>query len=93
MEYCSVGSVGDIMEILKRALTEPEISAICWHMLNGLKYLHENKKIHRDIKPDNVLLNTKGEPKLGKKTSKEFNYVGSTHNVFSEKLILVFRGC
>lgn len=33
--------------------------------LKCLRYLHASKKIHRDLKPANVLLNRKGELKIG----------------------------
>lgn len=65
MEYCALGSVGDIMEVIKRPLSEKCIAAICYNVLLGLDYLFQNRKIHRDIKPDNILLTEKGEPKLG----------------------------
>lgn len=66
MEFCGIGSMGDIMQVTKRSLTEPELATICRFMLEGLQYLHEERnQIHRDIKPDNVLLNAKGEAKLG----------------------------
>ena len=32
--------------------------------MDGLAFLHNHKRIHRDIKPGNILLNTKGEVKI-----------------------------
>jgi serine/threonine protein kinase len=65
MEYCAVGSVSDAMNITNRTLTEEQIATVCRDILNGLDYLETNRKIHRDIKPHNILLNSKGEAKIG----------------------------
>jgi serine/threonine protein kinase len=66
MEYCSGGSITDIMGKLRKPLNEQQIALICESTLRGLDYMHSTGKIHRDIKPDNILLNSAGEAKLGK---------------------------
>jgi serine/threonine kinase 3 len=66
IEYCAAGSVADMMRYCQSNMTEPEIAVICRGALSGLHYLHERRQIHRDIKAGNILLNTRGEPKLGK---------------------------
>lgn len=45
-------------------LTEEEIATIVQSTLKGLEYLHFMRKIHRDIKAGNILLNTEGHAKL-----------------------------
>ncbi|OWK04150.1 hypothetical protein Celaphus_00016412, partial [Cervus elaphus hippelaphus] len=45
-------------------LTEDEIATILKSTLKGLEYLHFMRKIHRDIKAGNILLNTEGHAKL-----------------------------
>ncbi|KAJ8985851.1 hypothetical protein NQ317_006223, partial [Molorchus minor] len=64
MEYCGAGSVSDIMRLRKKTLTEDEIAAILSDTLKGLEYLHLRRKIHRDIKAGNILLNSEGYAKL-----------------------------
>jgi len=64
MEYCGAGSVSDIMRLRKKTLTEEEIATVLSDTLKGLEYLHLRKKIHRDIKAGNILLNNEGHAKL-----------------------------
>jgi len=64
MEYCGAGSVSDIMRITDKTLTEDQIAVVLKDALKGLVYLHSLRKIHRDIKAGNILLNDKGEGKL-----------------------------
>lgn len=64
MEYCGAGSVCDLMAICEKTLTEEQIAVIMKMSLKGLEYLHANKKIHRDIKSGNILLNHEGDCKL-----------------------------
>ncbi|XP_060873154.1 serine/threonine-protein kinase 3-like [Metopolophium dirhodum] len=64
MEYCGAGSVYDIMRLRKKTLSEDEIATILSDTLKGLEYLHLRRKIHRDIKAGNILLNSEGHAKL-----------------------------
>ncbi|XP_016330464.1 mitogen-activated protein kinase kinase kinase kinase 5-like [Sinocyclocheilus anshuiensis] len=63
MEYCGGGSLQDIYHVTG-PLSEQQIAYVCREMLQGLDYLHGQKKIHRDIKGANILLNDHGEVKL-----------------------------
>ncbi|KCV72453.1 STE/STE20/MST protein kinase [Fonticula alba] len=64
IEYCGAGAVSDVMRIHRSPLTEKQIAVICRDALNGLVYLHGLRKIHRDIKAGNILLNSQGVAKL-----------------------------
>lgn len=57
---------GCLTEILGPEINFPEthIAYVCKNILNALSYLHHNNRLHRDIKSDNVLLNSQGEIKL-----------------------------
>jgi serine/threonine kinase 3 len=64
MEYCGAGSVSDIMRLRKKTMTQEEIATVLCDTLKGLEYLHRRKKIHRDVKAGNILLNNEGHAKL-----------------------------
>lgn len=56
MEYCPDGSLTDL--ILRGDLDESKIRLIFSQLASGLKHLYKHRVIHRDLKPDNILLST-----------------------------------
>jgi len=45
-------------------MPEEEIAFVCLQVLNALDYLHQLNRVHRDLKSDNVLMNSQGAFKL-----------------------------
>eukprot|EP00281_Chroomonas_sp_CCMP1168_P004920 CAMPEP_0206270382 /NCGR_PEP_ID=MMETSP0047_2-20121206/32837_1 /ASSEMBLY_ACC=CAM_ASM_000192 /TAXON_ID=195065 /ORGANISM="Chroomonas mesostigmatica_cf, Strain CCMP1168" /LENGTH=163 /DNA_ID=CAMNT_0053699017 /DNA_START=1 /DNA_END=489 /DNA_ORIENTATION=+ len=64
MEYCNAGSVSDLMEAANMTLSEELVACVCAASLKGLEYLHSLRRIHRDIKAANIMLNESGEAKI-----------------------------
>ncbi|RCK60428.1 Sporulation-specific protein 1 [Candida viswanathii] len=64
MEYCAGGSCSDLLKFHKK-LPEDVVGYIIKRVLMGLRYLHLEHKVHRDIKLANVLLTETAEVKLG----------------------------
>ena len=67
MEYMGGKSLEAVYKnLLTRGgrLSEKVLGKVAESVLRGLSYLHEKKIIHRDIKPQNILLNEQGEVKL-----------------------------
>jgi serine/threonine protein kinase len=64
MEFCDAGSASAAMSKLHSGLSEPVIRAILSQSLLGLRYLHEQRVIHRDVKAGNILLKSTGQAKL-----------------------------
>lgn len=107
MEYC-IGSVADILEgdffnhhlpflVHKKPLKEEEIACIVRDVLCGLDYLHQTKKIHRDIKAANILLTDAGEVKIGDFGSASFlspanSFVGTPFWIAPEVILAMEHG-
>ncbi|KAI9282256.1 kinase-like domain-containing protein [Sporodiniella umbellata] len=54
LDYCNQGDFNSLM--CGRGLDSKEVHAYFKQLLNGVKYLHDAGVAHRDLKPDNLLL-------------------------------------
>ncbi|KAL3849180.1 hypothetical protein ACJIZ3_011062 [Penstemon smallii] len=63
MEYMAGGSVADLIQP-NQPLDEPSIASILRDLLHAVEYLHNEGKIHRDIKAANILLTENGDVKV-----------------------------
>ncbi|EGR30385.1 protein kinase domain protein, partial [Ichthyophthirius multifiliis] len=63
LEYCERG---DLYQYLKhkKVLDEQEAKQISYELAQGLKYLHHNQIIHRDLKLGNILLTSENAVKI-----------------------------
>jgi len=64
MEFCDAGSCSKMMNKMGDGFREEEIAAVLHQVLQGLEYLSKARKMHRDIKADNLLLKSSGEVKI-----------------------------
>lgn len=63
MEYMAGGSVADLLQS-GPPLDEMSIACISRDLLHAIEYLHNEGKIHRDIKAANILLTENGDVKV-----------------------------
>jgi serine/threonine-protein kinase len=56
MELCAGGSVGAYQSRRGGKLPLDEVARIALDAMTGLAYAHERKFVHRDLKPDNLLM-------------------------------------
>lgn len=57
----------DLLELTERRseeITPEEVVRITKRMLPAIKYIHDSEMLHRDISPDNILIDETGEPIL-----------------------------
>ena len=47
------------------ALDPATVRSFMYQLLKGTAFCHENRVLHRDLKPQNLLINKKGELKIG----------------------------
>lgn len=75
-EFMNAGTLKDLTKA--RPIPENILGRITEQVLKGLAYLHKQHFIHRDIKPTNLLVNTKGQVKIA-----DFGVSNRTEHTFS----------
>ncbi|XP_016096734.1 interferon-induced, double-stranded RNA-activated protein kinase-like isoform X2 [Sinocyclocheilus grahami] len=68
MEFCEGGTLTDWIQkrnYQKKQRTTVEINKIFYEIITGVEFIHANKLIHRDLKPDNILFGADGKVKIG----------------------------
>ena len=67
LEYCEYGNIREILKKGKKlgiTITEVEISAIIYMVLQGINFIHKKNLVNRDIKGRNILVGKNGSVKL-----------------------------
>lgn len=71
MEYCNGGGLSDCLEYhiknYRKPFSEEVVQYLMRQIIDGIKYLHENHILHRDIKLDNILVQFDSEEDRQKK--------------------------
>jgi serine/threonine protein kinase len=62
LEFISGGSLRDLLK--GRPLPTPQAFAVMHGLLQALDHAHQNAIVHRDVKPENVMLSDRGEVKV-----------------------------
>uniref|UniRef100_A0A7S0ZJV7 non-specific serine/threonine protein kinase n=1 Tax=Timspurckia oligopyrenoides TaxID=708627 RepID=A0A7S0ZJV7_9RHOD len=86
MEFMNSGSVRDLLDLIekkssnsskqiKTKLPEDALCELLRSVLRGLHYIHTQRKLHRDIKAANLMLNSNAELKLA-----DFGVAGQLSN-------------
>jgi serine/threonine protein kinase len=67
-DFCVVTEFaqGELFQVLEddKQLPEPVVQSIAGQLVAALHYLHSNRIIHRDMKPQNILISSTGSVKL-----------------------------
>ncbi|KAJ6339630.1 hypothetical protein OIU77_007553 [Salix suchowensis] len=63
MEYME-HDLKELMQMMKQPFSTSEVKCLMLQLLEGVKYLHDNWVLHRDLKTSNLLLNNQGELKV-----------------------------
>jgi serine/threonine protein kinase len=64
MEYCNGGSLSDCLMKYGKPFPQEIIQYFMRQIVEGLKYIHSKRIIHRDIKMDNILIKYKNKEDL-----------------------------
>ncbi|ONM35779.1 Mitogen-activated protein kinase kinase 9 [Zea mays] len=80
LEYMDTGSLGSLLRRRRRRglrIPEAAVAEVAMQCVEGLLQLHYRGVAHLDVKPDNILANSRGEIKMGDFNISRVLYVGS----------------
>lgn len=86
LEYVAGGSISSCLKSYGR-FTEPLVKFITRQVLEGLKYLHSNGILHRDLKADNLLLEVDGTCKIS-----DFGISKKSQDIYSNNAEMSMQG-
>ncbi|EQC26253.1 CMGC/CDK protein kinase [Saprolegnia diclina VS20] len=52
------------LDVCEKGLEKPILKSFLFQLLRGIAYCHQHRVLHRDLKPQNLLINREGELKL-----------------------------
>ncbi|GAB9475023.1 cyclin-dependent kinase 5 [Globisporangium polare] len=52
------------LDVCEKGLERPILKSFLYQLLRGIAYCHQHRVLHRDLKPQNLLINREGELKL-----------------------------
>jgi cyclin-dependent kinase 10 len=64
MEYCEQ-DLASLLDHMQSPFTENQIKCILIQLFKGLRHIHRNFIVHRDLKVSNLLMTDKGILKIG----------------------------
>lgn len=80
MEYLGGGSLADMLKATNEGIDQKYVPLLLKEIFTALNYMHEEKKIHRDIKCGNILLSKDGNVKLA-----DFGVVGQLSDTIQKR--------
>lgn len=86
LEYVAGGSISSCLKTYGK-FDEPLVKFITRQVLEGLKYLHENGILHRDLKADNLLLEIDGVCKIS-----DFGISKRSQDIYSNNAEMSMQG-
>lgn len=86
LEYVGGGSISSCLKSFGK-FDEPLVKFITRQVLDGLRYLHSNGILHRDLKADNLLLETDGTCKIS-----DFGISKKSQDIYSNNAEMSMQG-
>lgn len=62
-EYCNQ-DLRKYLDTASRAKSPPNVQSLLYQLMDGVAFCHEQRVLHRDLKPQNLLINKVGQLKL-----------------------------